>query len=142
MSFEVYGGLDLSFEAAADLSAKQFYAVKLDTNGKIALAGVGDFAIGILQDAPASGKFGLVRVQGVSKFLAGTTITTADLIKSDSAAKAGVAVKGKTDTSDTGAAADALLGSNVLGQALNGGSSGDYVSVLLLQCGAVPTTAS
>lgn len=142
MAFEVNGGLDISLLAAADLSSSQFLGIKVDSNGKAALASTGDLCIGVLQNAPASGAAAQIRVQGVTKMLTATTIAKGDFIKTDSAAKAGVAVKGKTDTSDTGAAADALLGSHVLGVALQGGSSGDYVSVLLLHLGAIPTTAS
>lgn len=142
MAFEVYGGLDLSFEAAADLSGKQYYGVKVDTDGKIALAGAGVFSIGVLQDKPASGKFGTVRCQGVTKLLAGGTVDEGDLVALDSAGKGVTATKTTVNTSDTGASSDAVVGSNVLGICLKGGGDGEYISVLLTHSGGSPTTAA
>lgn len=46
-----------SYYAGADLSAKQWYAVKIDTDGDVVLAGAGDDAVvGFLQNAPADTK--------------------------------------------------------------------------------------
>lgn len=60
---------DDSKVASADLSAKQFYAVKLhSTEGQVALgAAVTDVVYGILQDKPKSGESGRVRCLGISK---------------------------------------------------------------------------
>lgn len=60
---------DESYDASADLSAKQFYGVKLHTvAGQVALgAAVTDIGLGILQDKPKSGEAGLVRKLGISK---------------------------------------------------------------------------
>lgn len=61
------GKIDISKEAGADLSAKQYYAVKRDAStGKIVLAGANEKALGILQNAPESGETAQVRIQGVS----------------------------------------------------------------------------
>lgn len=129
--------------AAADLSAKQFLAVKVDNTGKIAVAGAGDHAIGVLQDTPASGEPGCVMLDGVTKMVAGGAITAGDLIAADANGKAKVAVKGRTDTSDAGGAVDALLGSNVLGIALTAAAAdGEIITLALGRAGSVPTTAS
>ena len=71
-------GHDLSLVASADLSAAQYKFVKLTSTGQIALvAATTDVPIGILQNKPTSGKAGTVRVTGVSKAVAGGTITAA-----------------------------------------------------------------
>ena len=47
--------LDLSFKAAADLSAKQYYGVKVTANFRVNVAGAyGTSLIGVLQDAPSA----------------------------------------------------------------------------------------
>ena len=130
-------GQSITLAAAADLSAKQFYAVKVDSNGKAALAGAGEAAIGILQNNPAS-----IMVSGTTKAVAGGSITAGDVVAANADGKIVSATKGRTNTSDAGAAADALLGSNVLGIALTGAASNDIFTIALMHMGAVPTTAS
>lgn len=70
---------------AADLSTKQFYAVKVDSAGKIAIAGAGENAIGILQNKPTSGLTASVETLGVSKAKYGDTVTAGQnlMVKSD-----------------------------------------------------------
>jgi len=62
---------DVSFEAGEDLSDAQFLAVKLDSRGRVVKAGIGDHAIGILQDNPPAGSGANVRMLGISKVKAG-----------------------------------------------------------------------
>jgi hypothetical protein len=127
--------------AAADLSTKQFYVVKMTSTGwNVAGAGEGE---GILQDTPnALGQAALVAVGGTSKAVAGAALAKGAYVASDASGKLKAAVLGRTDTSDAGAAADPLLGSNVLGKLLQAsGADGDIVEVLILNLGAVPTTA-
>ncbi len=107
---------NLSLVAAADFSAKQFYAVKIDANGAAALAGAGDNAVGIMQDNPASGTIGNVMTLGVSKAVYGGTVTAGDNLSSDA--------NGKLITTAGSAAAIAV--------ALESGSVGEIHSVLLV----------
>lgn len=93
MAYEINPTI-LSFEAAADLSAKQYYWVKLNTVGKIVLAEDGERAIGILQDCPESGEMGAVAVAGVSKLKSAATLDAGMLIASDLNAKAIEAASG------------------------------------------------
>lgn len=75
MAFEQ--ALDTRSEvAAADLSAKQFYAVTEGSTG-INLATAAKNCSGILQDKPGSGKVGTYAVRGISKvaITASTAIT-------------------------------------------------------------------
>lgn len=140
MSFQS-NGVDITLVAAADLSSSQFLGVKVDSNGKAALAGAGEFAIGVLQNKPTSGQIATVRVAGVTKMVAAGTFNAGVLVTTDSASKATTATGARTNTADAGAAADALLGSNVLGVALEAGAANAVIAVALTSSGAIPTTA-
>jgi hypothetical protein len=71
-----FGGQDITTVAGADLTGKRFYAVTMETSGKIALANsAGERCIGVLQNAPsADGKLARVRIGGVSKVLVAAAI--------------------------------------------------------------------
>lgn len=64
-----------SMLAAADLSAKQYYAVKVTASDTINLSGAGENAIGILQNKPTSGQTATVMVMGESMAIYGDTVT-------------------------------------------------------------------
>lgn len=129
--------------AGADLSTKQYYFVKDDGNGLVVLCGAGEQALGVLQNAPASGEAADIAVLGVTKVVCSGALSAGAAIACDASGKAKAAVAGKTDTSDAGAAADALLGSNVLGRLLRDvGGSTEFGTFLIQPTGAVPTTAS
>jgi hypothetical protein len=137
-------GFSITREAAADLSAKQYTFVKVDSSGKAAAAGTaGEVVVGVLQNKPsASGQAATVVVTGVSKVYAGGSIDEGDLIKTANDGQALAAVKGTTNTGDAGGASDPLVGSYVVGIALSAGGDGELVSVLLLHQGVVATTAA
>lgn len=140
MSKQGYG-TDITLVAAADLSTKQFFAVKVDSAGKAALAAAGEFAIGILQNNPTSGVAATVRVSGKSKGIAGAAITAGAPIACDANGKIVTATLARTKTDDAGVAADALIGSNVLGIAMtDAGAANDVVEILVLHSGASPTS--
>lgn len=64
--------------AAADLSAKQFYAVKLTAARAVNVASTGGEAVyGILQNTPASGEAADVCIFGITKALVGAAGVTA-----------------------------------------------------------------
>lgn len=69
MSIEAYLTLDTTRKAAADLSTKQFFFVKLDSSGNVALcSGATDKPYGILQDKPNAAGVGCVVARcGISK---------------------------------------------------------------------------
>ena len=62
----------ITLEAAADLSAKQYYFVAVDTDGKAALTGDDGTPIGGLQNKPAAGEAASICVYGVTKLYIGT----------------------------------------------------------------------
>jgi hypothetical protein len=109
-------GIDEHGLAGADLSAKQYYCVKKDTNGAFVLAALGAIGgVGILMNAPASGEVAIVRRCGPAYVVTAGTIAKGAPFTSDANGKAVAIVLGKTDTSDAGAAADPLIGSMTLG---------------------------
>lgn len=110
-----------SVNAASDLSTKQYYFVKLNSNGNIELAGNGDWAYGVLLNKPAAaGRAGTVAIAGVTKVVAGAAIAAGTDIGIDSSGRAV-----PTGTSDTvvGIARDAVS------------NAGELVSVELMTQG-------
>jgi len=107
---------DISREAAADFYTvnKQFYIVKIDTNGRAALAGAGE-GDGFLQNKPKQYEAASVRRVGISKVVCGGTIATAAPITSDA----------------NGKAATATSGQRYCGIALEAGASGRVISALV-----------
>lgn len=136
-------GTDITLFAGADLSASQFLAVKLNSSGQAVLAGAGEDAVGVLQSKAVAGLPVTVRVAGITKFIAGAAIAAGARVASDADGKAKTAVAASVNTSDAGAAADAVAGSFTLGHALEAAAaSGVVIAVLLSKSGAVPTTAA
>jgi hypothetical protein len=85
---------NITLKAGADLSAKQYFFVKIDANGDAVLAGNGENAIGVLQNAPASGEAANIAVAGVSKVIIGdtTSLDSGVVISSDANGKATIGV--------------------------------------------------
>lgn len=81
-----------SWQAAAALTAKQFYFVKQDTNGKInAITSVVDVVVGVLDNTPAINRMGRVIHQGIAKVVSdgsSTNIGKGDPVRSDSSGRA------------------------------------------------------
>lgn len=98
MAFE-QPGFSSTFKAGADLSAKQFYFVKLDSSGNVvACAAVTDKPIGILQNSPANNGEALVMHEGISKISADAALAIDDLVGCSADGQAAAYVPG-TDTS-------------------------------------------
>ena len=85
---------NITLKAGADLSAKQYFFVKIDGDGDVVLAGNGENAIGVLQNAPASGEAANIAVAGVSKVIIGdtTSLDSGVVISSDANGKATLGV--------------------------------------------------
>lgn len=74
--------LDLPFPAAEDLSSDQYRFVVLNTSGNVRRPdSEGEYALGILQNAPESGETAVVRVAGVSKLRCNAALSVNDLVK-------------------------------------------------------------
>lgn len=102
--------------AAADLSTKQFRAVKVVGSKQVNLCVAGDNGIGILQNKPGLNQAASVSVAGSSKAIAGAAIAAGALVASDV----------------NGALVTALTTNYILGVALSAaGGAGEIISVLL-----------
>ena len=86
-----------TFEAGQDLSAKQYYIMKLASDGQIDPAGAANTqSEGVLQNDPAAaGREAIVCVYGVTKCVAGEAISIGDAISTDTAGKAVVSASGE-----------------------------------------------
>jgi hypothetical protein len=133
---------DLHILAGADLSSSQYFFVKLDTATAAVVAGAGENAIGVLQNAPASGAVAIIRTQGLSKVIAGDAVVIGVAVASNAAGKAVTATLARTKTDDAGAAVDPLLGSNVMGDAWETGVADASMTIFIQRRGSAPTTPS
>lgn len=142
MSTQGYG-VDISVIAAADLSAKQFHFVKIDSAGKVAIAGLGERVIGILQNKPGLDQAATVRISGKSKLVADAAVAAGALLKSSVDGQGTTATAATVNTSDAGAAADPVIGSHVAGVALSAAAAaGEVMDALVQPSGIAPTTAA
>lgn len=113
---DCYPGL----KASADLSAKQYRAMKISAAGTVTVcAATTDKPIGILQDAPTSGQPAAVGFDGITKAKAGGTVAAGDTVGTDANGAVVTYVEG-TDTTKYR-----------IGIARSGGASGDIIDVLL-----------
>lgn len=89
MAYEKWNFTDTSRKAGADLSAKQYYYVKVNsTDGVVICAAATDVPHGILQNAPLSGETAEVMLFGISKVVSGGTIAVGALVGTDGNGKA------------------------------------------------------
>lgn len=119
-AFEI-PGFKFPMEAAADISASKYRAVKVDTNGKVAaVAAITDRSVGILQDAPAAaGRAAEIMGNGISLMEAGAGgVTAGDAIMFDNTGKGITCTPGTSTTQYQ------------IGQALTTAAAGKLFSVL------------
>lgn len=111
--------VNISVTAATDLSLYQFYAVKIDSSGDVALCSTAaEKALGILQNKPAAAARGAtVAVSGVSKAIAGAAITYWDPVGPNASGKLI-----KMDEEDEA----------VLGRALESAAAADVIIPILI----------
>lgn len=120
MAYEISQAVKITLVAAADLSAKQYFFVKLDSDGKAALcSGATDKPIGILQNAPVAGAEAEIVVSGGSKVVAGGTLDEGNSCGTDGNGKA-VALAAGTDTTKF-----------IVGQVLSAGAANEIVTVVI-----------
>ena len=122
MAFEVPGFTDGTEVAAADLSAKQFFAVALGATGW-ALGGANEQGIGVLQNDPISGAAATVQLDGISKAVAGAAITKGAKLMTNAAGKLVTATIGLHIVAEAKAAA---------------GADGDVIPVIIAYQGLAP----
>ena len=110
-------GKMVSFTAGEDLSTKQFYPVKIHTNGTIKLAADTDAVVGILQEAGITeGNVGGVMISGISKFRSNDTLTPGEVVMPG-----------------TSGMVTATTGKKVIGIVLESANAGELGSILFIQ---------
>ena len=114
-------GVDIgTFTASADLSAKQFYIVKMSGDNTVTVcAAVTDVPIGVLQNKPASGEQAVVRVFGMSKVSADATLAAGNIIGTSADGQAQPVTQGSETTVYN------------IGQAVTGGAAGTLQTALI-----------
>lgn len=117
MSFDQGNFQDFPLPASADLSAKQYRFITIDSSGNAAVSSRGALSAGILQDNPAAAtRAARVRPSGISKVVIGGSVTAGQAIVSDA----------------NGAGVNASSADNAyMGFALTSGSSGDIIAMLI-----------
>lgn len=139
------GSLDVLFLAGADLSSTgQFLFVKLNGSSAIVLADTaGELALGVLQNAPANGAVARVRVQGVSKIIAGASLADgAPVATQVTTARAKAAVAGTVAGGAGDPSNDPCVGSYAMGRLLADGTNGAATTMLVQPMGLIPSTAA
>ena len=101
MAYEIANAaVKITLVAGEDLSAKQYYFVKINSSGQAVLcSGATDKPIGVLQNSPISGAEASVTVVGGTKVVASASIDEGVQIGTASTGKADAKVAG-TDTTE------------------------------------------
>jgi len=122
MAYELPGQV-ATFTAAADLSAKQYYFVKITADNTVNVcAAVTDIPIGVLQNAPASGEAASVMLYGISKVSANEAVAVGSNIGTGDDGQADVVAAG-TDTTV-----------RLVGQALEAASAAGEIISCAINC--------
>ena len=123
MAVEAQGGYIVrSWPAGEDLSAKQFYFVTLSSGSVVACSAATDIPVGVLQNAPESGKAAEVCVLGPTKVSADGTISEGALIGTSADGQADAKVAG-TDTTEY-----------ICGRALEAASAAGQIIEAVVNC--------
>ena len=102
--------------ADVDLSAKQYYAMDVNSDGEAVVAGAGSTFVGVLANKPsAAGAAAEIMFSGVVPMVCGGTVTAAGAVKIDS----------------NGKAVAASSADKAIGRALSDGASGTIANILL-----------
>lgn len=119
MAFEAAGLNYGNSVATTDLSAAQYYFVKLVSGGITTPINPGEFAFGVLQNNPKINESANVRFAGITKIILGAAVSDAAIVQTDN--------QGRAVPFSGGAAMMPL------GQVINGGQAGDITEMLLFQ---------
>lgn len=116
--------------ADGDLSAKQYYFVKISGAGTVAVcSAVTDRAIGVLQNEPASGQAATVMAVGVSKISSDEALSRGDLVGPSADGQCGIKVPG-TDITEY-----------IHGQVVVATGAAGEIATVLLNCANVARAA-
>lgn len=123
MAWEIKGFTPGGLKAAADLSTKQFYGVKITANNQVnIITADGEPGFGILQNTPASGEAAEVMKMGISKAIvnSSTAVSAGDLWGFNSDGTIQTVVDNNTGAS---------LGYWALGEVIEGAAAGGIATV-------------
>lgn len=113
----------ITLEAGADLSAKQYFFVKLDANGKaVSCSAATDKPVGVLQNKPTSGQAAEIVVVGLTKVSSDAALTIGALIGTSADGQADAKTPG-TDTTEF-----------VVGTVLTTTGAADVIGSVLVNC--------
>lgn len=125
MAYEASQPLKHTFVAGADLSAKQYHFVKLESDGEIvACSGITDRPIGVLQNDPVAGQEAEVVITGITKVIADEALAAGDVIATSADGQAQVCVVGTETTVYS------------VGQVLLGAGAASRVATAVIDCAA------
>ena len=114
-------GIRAPFEAAADLSSKQYCAMKISASQKVNVCSVaGETSIGILQNDPTLGQEASVMLTGISNAVYG----------------AAVAAGASLTTNAAGLLITAVTGNKIMAVAVEAGAVNEIHPVILTSVGA------
>ena len=100
MAYKASQPLKITLTAGADLSAKQFYFVKISGSGTCDVcSGATDKPVGVLQNKPTSGQAAEIVVLGVTKVSSDAALTAGNLIGTSADGQADAKTPG-TDTTE------------------------------------------
>ena len=117
------GNTVFSLNAGEDLSAKQFFALEIATDGDVELAdATTDAPVGILLNKPSAGEAAEIIHSGVSKAKVGGTVAAGDFLGPDTDGML-IAVTADTKT--------------YCARALQAGVDGDVIDVIVVPCGYI-----
>lgn len=124
MAYEASQPLKITLKAAADLSAKQYHFVKVDSSGDAAACtGATDRPVGVLQNKPtAAGQTCEIVVIGVTKISSDAALTEGTLIGTSADGQADAKTPG-TDTTEY-----------VVGQMLTETGAAGVIGTALVNC--------
>jgi len=135
--------VEISLMAGADLSASQYRAVKISADDTVVrAAAAGEACIGIVTNNPQSGQVASVAIGGRVKAKAGGAISAGAFVCAAADGRVIAATAAPASEVSVLAAADALVGSFVLGTAMTDAAEDDLVAILWTPQGAIPTTAA
>ena len=115
MAYEI-PGFTFTLAAGADLSAKQYTAVKVNSSSAAINAANAEDCVGVVQNKPTSGQATTIVSNGISLMLAGT---------------GGLTAGGNVGIDANGAAVAAASSDAIIGIALETISAAEYGAVLL-----------
>jgi len=96
MAYEmVPESFEVAQNAGADLSAKLYHLVKVDTDEDIILAGDGQACLGVIREANVENKPVTVQYGGIAKVIAGGSFNAGVLVAADTNGQAVLATTGE-----------------------------------------------